>query len=99
MKVKRRTALIKKREPVFLEDLFNEAFMQKYTEFQNFDDMVEASNICLLTAKAQSEIDKCPLWSRYVACHTDFTCWKEMKHFAATQYHSLSFPKFHAETH
>ncbi|TMW71832.1 hypothetical protein [Alteribacter natronophilus] len=80
MKLKNRSAVsYLRRETVFLEELFDEAFMRRYTDFRNFDEMVEASGICLVTAKAQKEIESCPLWSRFVAAHTAFSGWAEMK--------------------
>ncbi|WP_026690779.1 hypothetical protein [Alteribacter aurantiacus] len=71
---------------VMLEQLFDERFMKKYTDFKDFDTMVEASNICLASGKAQREIETCRVWSQFVKEHTSFSDWRAMRKTATDQY-------------
>ncbi|MBM7096311.1 MULTISPECIES: hypothetical protein [Alteribacter] len=86
MFVKREVHERSNRKNTMLEQLFPESFMRKYTDYRDFDEMVEASNICLASGKAQREIETCRIWSQFVREHTSFSGWREMRKTAAEHY-------------
>ncbi|WP_096436345.1 hypothetical protein [Alteribacter populi] len=87
--INRRSAQVKT-GPRFLEELFDSQFMKTYTEFDHFDDMVEASGIPIDTAKAQREIESSPEWNAFIKTHTLFSSWVNMKNTAIKQTKALN---------
>ena len=60
-----------------LEDLFNEKFMKKYTEFNNIQDFFNNSPFEFETDEEFEQIDEKEL-DQYVAANTQFPSWEDM---------------------
>ncbi len=59
------------------QELFNPAFMRKYTNFQNIDDMLENSGFKIESQEDFEAIDDLK-WDEYVRKNTRFQNWHEM---------------------
>lgn len=72
-----------------LDDLFNEAFMSKYTSFKSFDQFMENGNF---EVKTLEDIINYPeeLFDRYVVRETNFSDWESMKNKATEEYEGHS---------
>jgi len=81
--------IIGKDEQISIRDLFNASFMQEYTDFTSFDEMVVASPS---DADSADELDLMPdgLWDEFVSETTRFGDEEEMvfavrDHWVSTQ--------------
>lgn len=70
---------------VSLDELFNESFMSKHSNFKSFSSFVEKGNFQVET---QADVDNIPdeLFDRHVARETDFADWKSMLDTATKEY-------------
>lgn len=73
-------------QDVPLVELFNEAFMAEHTQFTTFPEMYAAANMPEgdgVTVDAMREAFESPEWNEFVAAHSRFPSWDEMKVAAA----------------
>ena len=68
------------KKPVPLSELFPNDFIRKYTDFQTIQAMLDASGI-----ENKEEIGN-EKFSKFVATHTRFSNWEEMKKAAGAEY-------------
>ncbi|MCM3396779.1 hypothetical protein M3638_02860 [Oceanobacillus profundus] len=76
---------MEKGEEVSFDVLFNQSFMLKHTQFNSFDELLEAGNFVVnspedFEAIPDDEFDK------HIAKTTQFDNWEDMKTTAATDY-------------
>lgn len=62
---------------ISFEEMFNPQFMMKYTQFSNFDEMLNKSGFKVETKEDFEAIDDSE-WDEYVQKTTQFTNWQEM---------------------
>lgn len=66
-------------EKVKISELLNPDFMQKYTEFSDFDEMIEMSEFDEETFSENfEEITETDEWNNYITDTTKFKDWEEM---------------------
>lgn len=74
-------------QEVSFDELFDEAFMVKYTKFNSFDEFLKAGNFIV---KSQEDFEAIPDedMDNHVANHSDFDDWQEMLDSAGTEFFS-----------
>lgn len=74
-----------KEQNVPLNDLYSEAFMEKYTDMATFEEFLKLGGF---SAKTPSELDEIPVseLDKLAAEHTQFDSWAEMQNAAAKFY-------------
>lgn len=75
---------------ITFEQLFTEEFMQLYTEFESFDELLEASQ---WEVEDQDDFEAIPedAFDTYVDDHTDFPSWEVMYQTAAQRFLERQF--------
>ncbi|MET3291838.1 UNVERIFIED_CONTAM: hypothetical protein ABID98_004408 [Brevibacillus sp. OAP136] len=70
---------------ISLDELFNESFMSKHSNFKSFGEFLEKGNFQVTT---QEDINNIPdeLFDRYVVRETGFANWKSMLDTATMEY-------------
>lgn len=71
---------LKEKKPVPLSELFPSDFIRKHTDFQTLQALFDASGI-----EDEEEIGN-EEFSKFVATHTRFSNWEEMKKAAGAEY-------------
>lgn len=66
-------------------DLFNEAFMAKYTTFRNIDEFFDKSPFKIKTEEDFDKVNPQEL-DQYVCDHSQFEDWEDMKGTAGTEW-------------
>lgn len=76
---------LEKGESVQFDDLFNQVFMEKYTQFSSFDDFLKAGGFVV---ESQEEFEAIPDqdMNDHVSKTTNFRSWEEMFHAAGEKY-------------
>ena len=67
-----------------LWEVFSKPFMQKYTCFNNIDELL--NNIELYLKKEPEEVIKSQEWDKYINTHSIFNSWEEMKLIALQEW-------------
>lgn len=83
-KLQRRIESIPKSENVSFGELFNPAFMRRYTQFESIDTMIEASGYTVETPEDFAAIPDAE-WDAFIATNTQFPDWLEMQKTAAAE--------------
>lgn len=75
---------------ISMDILLNPEFMEKYTKFASFDDMLDKSGFVI---KTQEDFQKIPdyIWDDYIKGNTDFQTWDELQRQAAEEYTVMKF--------
>lgn len=76
---------LEKKDSYTAEDIFTTEFMEKYTDFSSFDELLEKSGY---TVKSQEDFEKIPddEFDEYIAKTTRFNSWREMQEAALEIY-------------
>lgn len=72
-------------ETVSLDELLNQEFMQKYTQFSDFDEMIDSSKFEIETQDDFDDLFENEDWDDYVIDTTKFKDWEEMMQTAETE--------------
>jgi len=75
---------------VSISELLNDAFMQKYTDFENSQEFFDKSPFKFETQEEWDQIDEKEK-DDYVKIHTRFDTWNEMLQKAAQEYFARLF--------
>lgn len=75
---------LEKSQDITLPDLFTDSFMQRYTDFQTFQAMLNTCGI-----KAMKE--KTDEFTKFIVAHTRFKTWDEMIKTAGIEHTKRSF--------
>lgn len=67
------------------EEIFTSGFMNKYTDYSSFDEMLDASGFKI---ESNEDFDKIPIdkLNEFIKMHTRFPSWEEMIGTAAEEY-------------
>jgi hypothetical protein len=82
--LQRRMERMPKSESVSFGDLFNPAFMRRYTQFESIETMFNASGY---TVESQEDFAAIPddEWDAFIAANTQFPNWLGMQKTAASE--------------
>jgi hypothetical protein len=70
---------------ISLDDLFNESFMSKHSNFKSFQEFIEKGNFQVKTREDINNIDA-ELFDRHIVRESDFANWKSMLDTATQEY-------------
>lgn len=70
---------------ISLPDLFNEAFMVEHTQFNNFQELLDASPLAGVAVDQLKDGFRTPEWNEFVNAHTRFADWGSMLKTAGTE--------------